>query len=338
MFRKNFSKPSFARTRLGSKRFALALAGAAILSSVEPSAQATVVERIVAVVGDKAILLSDLKQRAQPFLIQVHQTVPAGAQRNAAISQLYRSVLDRLVDEELEQRAAQQSKLSVTTKEVDEAMARVAAQNKITVEALVAEASKTGMNEAGYREELRRQLLEAKLINVRLQGRIRVVDEDLRDAYRKLVMEERQRLGLTPAWIVINVGRSGSEQRERRALAERIAEAARHDDFAELARRYSEDPETRANGGALAPVHVNELSPALARIAMGLETGQSSAVVRIGDRYVIFKVLKRDESELPDFEQARNELSERVYIDKMAQAKKLWLAGLRRQHHVDVRL
>lgn len=338
MIQKLLSKPSLANARRRAQRLALALAGAGILASLEPSARATVVERIVAVVGDKAILLSDLKQRAQPFLIQVHQTVPPGAQRNAAISQLYRSVLDRLVDEELEQRAAQQSKLSVTTKEVDEAMARVAAQNKITVEALIAEATKTGMNEMGYREELRRQLLEAKLINVRLQGRIRVVEEDLRDAYRKLVMEERQRLGLTPAWIVINVGHSGAEQRERRALAERIAEAARHEDFGDLARRYSEDANSRAVGGALAPVHVSDLPPALARIAMGLEVGQSSAVVRIGDRYVIFKVLKRDESELPDFEQAKNELSERVYIDKMAQAKKLWLGGLRRQHHVDVRL
>jgi peptidyl-prolyl cis-trans isomerase SurA len=318
--------------------FGAAAFTAVAASTVAPPAQAAVVERIVAVVGDKAILLSDLRLRAQPFLIQVHQSVPPGAQRNAAISQLYRSVLDRLVDEELEQRAAQQSKLAVTTKEVDEAIARVATQNKITVEALITEATKSGINEMGYRDELRRQLLEAKLINVRLQGRIRVIDEDLRDAYRKLVMEERQRLGLTPAWIVINVGASGAEQREKRALAERVAEAARREDFAELARRYSEDAATRDNGGALKPVHVTDLPPALGRIAMGLEAGQSSAVVRVGDRYVVFKVLKRDPSELPDFDQARSELSERVYMDKMAQAKKTWLAGLRRQHHVEVRL
>lgn len=328
MFGKLFSRPLLAG----------ALLAATVGTAAVPSAQATVIERIVAVVGDKAILLSDLKQRAQPFLLQVHQTVPPGAQRNAAISQLYRTVLDRLVDEELEQRAAQQSKLSVTTKEVDEAMARVAAQNKITVEALVAEATKTGMNELSYRDELRRQLLEAKLINVRLQGRIRVVDEDLRDAYRKLVMEERQHLGLTPAWIVLNAGSSAAEQREKRALAERIAEAARHQDFAELARRYSEDVASRDNGGALAPVHVNDLPPALGRVAMGLEAGQTSSAVRVGDRYIVFKVLRRDPSELPDFDQARTELSERVYMDKMAQAKKLWLTGLRRQHHVEVRL
>ncbi len=311
---------------------------AAIALLVSLSASATIVERIVAVVGDKAILLSDLRTRAQPFLLQVHQTVPAGAQRNAAISQVYRSVLDRLVDEELEQRAAQQSKLAVTPKEIEEAMGRVAAQNKITIETLISEATRSGLSEAGYKDELRRQLLEAKLINVRLQGRIRVVDEDLRDAYRKLVLEERQRLAVTPAWIVLHAGNTPAEQRDKRALAERIAEQARTGDFAELARRYSDDAGTRATGGSLKSVHLEELPAPLARLALGLEVGQSSSAVRVGDRYVVLKILKRDASELPDFEQARNELTERVYMEKMAQAKKTWLAGLRRQHHVEVRL
>lgn len=301
-------------------------------------AQATLVERIVAVVGEKAILLSDLRARAQPFLVQVHQTVPEGAQRSAAISQLYRTVLDRLVDEELEERAAQQSKLAVSGREVDEALTRVATQNKITVQALIGEAQRNGLNEAAYRDELRRQLLEAKLINVRLQGRIRVGDQDLRDAYRRMVLDERQRLSVTPAWIVLTAGSTVADQHKQRALAESIAEKARTQDFAELARRYSDDPMTRNSGGALRRVSMQQLSPTLARVAMNLDVGQASAAVRDGDRYVVLKILARDPSALPDFDEARQELAERVYMEKMAQAKKQWLDGLKRQHHVEVRL
>jgi peptidyl-prolyl cis-trans isomerase SurA len=323
-----------------SRRLSRAITSfAALLAlAVAPAAQATLVERIVAVVGERAILLSDLRTRAQPYLVQVHQSVPEGAQRNAAISQLYRTVLERLVDEELEQRAAQQSKLSVTPKEIDEAISRVATQNKLSVQTLLAEAQRSGLSEAAYRDELRRQLLEAKLINVRLQGRIRVVDEDLRDAYRRLVLEERQRLNVTPAWIVINAGANAGEQRKQRALAASIAEQAQSADFAELARRYSEDAATRHAGGVQAKVAPTELPGPLARTAVGLEVGQASAPVRVGDRYVVLKVVERQASELPDFEQARQELAERVYVEKMAQAKKVWLDGLRRQHHVEVRL
>lgn len=323
-----------------SRRLSRALTSLAALLAlaIAPAAQATLVERIVAVVGERAILLSDLRTRAQPYLVQVHQSVPEGAQRNAAISQLYRTVLERLVDEELEQRAAQQSKLSVTPKEIDEAISRVATQNKLTVQTLLSEAQRTGLSEAAYRDELRRQLLEAKLINVRLQGRIRVVDEDLRDAYRRLVLEERQRLSVTPAWIVINAGANPAERRKQRALAASIAEQAQSADFSELARRYSEDSATRQAGGLQAKVAPTELPAPLARTAVGLEVGQTSAPVRVGDRYVVLKVVERQASELPDFEQARQELAERVYVEKMAQAKKVWLDGLRRQHHVEVRL
>jgi peptidyl-prolyl cis-trans isomerase SurA len=307
------------------------------VSSARP-ATATIIERVVAVVGEKAILLSDLRARALPFLVQVHQNVPEGAQRNAAISQLYRSVLERLVDEELEERAAQQAKLSVTSREIDEAIQRVATQNKITPQTLVAEAARSGLNEAAYRDELRRQLLEAKLINIKLQGRIRVADDDLREAYRRMQMEERQRLKLTPAWIVIPAGSTPAEQRTQRALAESIAEQARRGDFRELAARHSTDASTKHTGGVLAPAQPNQLPGPLSRISLGLEVQQSSPAVRLGDRYVVMKVIARDESELPDFNDARQELAERVYMEKMAQAKKVWLEGLRRQHHVEVRL
>jgi len=300
--------------------------------------RATVVERIVAMVGDKAILLHDVRTRARPYLIQVYGSLPAGAQRNAAISQLYRSVLDRLVDEELEVRAAQQSKLTVTPKEIDDAIGRVATQNKMSPEGLIAEATKTGLTEAAYRDELRRQLLEAKLINVRLQGRIRVVEEDLREAYQKLVMEERQRLALTPAWIVLRAGVTPEEQRRQRALAEQIAAQARSADFASLARQYSEDPAGRRSGGQAPRLHVSDLPPQLARMTLALGSGESSPAIRLGDRIVIVKVIEREASTLPDFDQARQELTERVYMDKMARAKKTWLDGLRRQHHVEIRL
>lgn len=314
------------------------LAGLFTLASNIGTAQATIVERIVAVVGDKAILLTDLRSRAQPYLVQVHQSVPAGAQRNAAISQLYRTVLYRIVDEELELRAAQQSKLSVSAKEVDEALDRVASQNKIAVSQLLAEAERSGLSAAGYRDELRRQLLEAKLINLRLQGRIRVTDEDLRSAYRKLLMEEREKLQMTAAWVVIPAGALPAEQRVQRALADRVAEQAKSSDFATLAREHSSDSTSRENGGLLRRMRPAELPPALSRVALGLEIGEVAPAVRIGQHYAVLKIVEREESQLPTFEEAKRELAERVYMEKMAQAKKSWLDNLRRQHHVDIRL
>ena len=316
------------------RSWSAAFVGGALSVLLSQPAGATVIERVVAVIGDRAILLSDLKSRAEPFLIQVTQGVQPGAQRSAAISQVYKGVLDKIVDEELEERAAVQAKITVTSKEIDDAIQRVAAQNKISAQKLLSEAARTGVTEAQYRDELRRQLLQAKLVNVRLQGRIRVTDEDLQAAYHKLVLEERQRLDLRVSWIRIPVGTDGSG----RATAERIAEAARTQDFGQLARQYSQDRATRDALGVLPQQKLAELPPSVARASLGLEVGEISVPIRLGDSYAIVRVNSRDPSQLPAFDEARRELGDRVYMDKMGQARRTWLDGLRRRNHVEVRL
>lgn len=320
------------------KPFAAAVALALFLQA--GGASATLIERVVAVVGERAILLSDLRDRAQPFLLQIHQGVPAGAQRNAAISQLYKGLIEKLVDEELEQRAAIQAKVTVTAREVEEALERVAGQNGITVARLLAEAKKTGLDEIGYREELRRQLLQTKLINVRLQGRIRVSEDDLRSHYRRLVLEERGKLGFRVAWIQLltKPGAGTADTHALRKQAEAIAQQAARYDFAALARKHSHDRGTRDNGGLLPTTHAEQVPPQLQRVILPLGVGEVSPVVAIPGGFALFKLLSREETELPTYEEARNELSQRVYLEKMSQARRTWLDNLRRQQHVEVRL
>src|SRR5947209_8398863 len=123
----------------------LRLAGVAVALAVfAPAARGNVAERVVAVVGEHAILLSDMRQRARPFLLQIQQKVPPGAQQAAAESELYKHLLQRMVDERVEQQAAEKAHLTVTTDEIDAGIRNVASQQGITVEQLVEEAGKTG--------------------------------------------------------------------------------------------------------------------------------------------------------------------------------------------------
>jgi peptidyl-prolyl cis-trans isomerase SurA len=323
---------------------ALALALVALLAlgmlASPRSASATVVERIVAIVGERAILLSDLRERAQPFLGQIHQQVPQGAQRNAAISQLYKGLLQKMVDEEIEQKAAVQAKVTVTPREVDEALQRVAAQNGVTVDKLLSEARRSGLDDTAYRDELRRQLLQTKLINVRLQGRIRVTEEDLLKAYRTIVLEEREKLAYRAAWLVVSVrsGLTPAEARARRAFAERITRDAERGDFSALVQVHSDDESTKASGGVLPYTQLEQTPPQLRRVFSNLEVGRVAGPLPVPGGYAIVKMLEREESQLPDYQEAKEELAQRVYLEKMTQARRTWLDSLRRQQHVEVRL
>jgi peptidyl-prolyl cis-trans isomerase SurA len=316
-----------------------ALTSFAFVLSLSHVASATVVERVVAVVGEKAILLSDVRERAKPFLLRIHDEIPAGAQRSAAISQAYKNVLDRMVDEELEQRAANRSKIQVDAREVDEAITRIASQNGISVDQLVNEALRSGLDRRQYRQEIRRQVLEAKLLNLRVQGRIRVSDEDVRGAYRRIVMDERKKLDMRVAWIRLDFPPGDrAALKATRDRAEKLAVQARSGtSFADLARQSSDDTRTRDRGGDIGSVRPGSLSPTIDQALANMEPGQISGAVRAGDSMFVLHLLERQESQLPTFEESKNELAERVYLEKMAKARRTWLDGLRRSTYVKIR-
>lgn len=308
----------------------LALVGVCLLPA---NGAATVVERIVAVVGDRAILMSDLRDRATPYMARAKE-LPSESHRAAAITQLHKQLVQQLVDEELIARAARKAKIIISDQDVTTALERVAKQNNITVDRLLEEARNNGMKDGQYKDELRRQLLEARLLSLRVQGRVRVRDEDLRAAYLAYVLEERKKLSFDVSWIVVDASTSDGSR-----LAETVSLRARSgESFQTLALQYSIDSPTRAHGGSLGHLQPGRLPPVVDRVALRLEAGEVSSPIRIADRLIILKLNKRDESQLPEFEEARTELTERVYTEKMAKARRRWLEGLRVQTHVEVRL
>lgn len=335
------------------KRALAALAlGAAVLAAA-PRADAVIVERIVAVIGDKPILLSELRARAKPFLLQIQATVPAGAQQAAAQSQVFKDLLEKMVDEELEGQAAARANITVTSQEIDNAFENIAASQGVTKEALFKAArARNGLTDQDYRDEMRRQILEGKMIQLRVKGRIRITEEDVKTMYDRVVREERKLRDYHPAWVVLRVlpGSTADVVAERKALAEDIAARARKgEDFAKLAATYSDDSVSRENGGDVgvrspqgspqaATGKAQVLSPELEAAVMPLEPGEVAAPVQVGQAIVVLKLLSRQPSRYTSYKEARPEMIQRLQAEIMDKAKKKWLEELRRRTHVDVRL
>ena len=123
------------------------------------------VERVVASVAGKPLLLSTLRQRAEPLI------KPAKAQGQKT-ADLYQAILQQLIDEALIAIKAKELNLSISEADIDRAVANVARQNGITEAELLDEVRrKTTMTTAAYRLELRRQLIEVKLLNAMFGGK-----------------------------------------------------------------------------------------------------------------------------------------------------------------------
>jgi peptidyl-prolyl cis-trans isomerase SurA len=334
-------------------RLALSALTAAALVGTALTARAFVVERVVAVIGDRPILLSELRERAKPFLLQVQQRVPPGPQQAAAESQVLKELIEKLIDEALEAQAADKAHITVSTEEIDNAIRNVAQLQGLSEADLIRETrARTGMSEQDYRDEIRRQILEGKMLQLRVKGRVRITEEDVKGMYERTLRDERRRREYHPFWIVLRLppGSSREALSERRALAQKLVERARKgEDFAELAKAYSDDSATRESGGDLeirAPQGSQTaatgkkpvLAPELEAVALGLEPGQVAEPIEVAGALVILMLQSRQPSRYTTYEAAKPEMVQRLQAEILEKAKRKWLEELKSHTYLDVRL
>jgi peptidyl-prolyl cis-trans isomerase SurA len=310
-----------------------AILALSLLASV-PFASAAIVERVVAVVGEQPILLTELRQRARPFLIRMYAQVPV-AQQKIEEARLYKELLQKLVDERVVSMAADKLNVTVTTKEVDEAVKLKAVDLKIPISELLSEAAKQGLSEADYREEVRRELLFGKMLETRVRSRVRPTEDDARDYYKRLQVEERKQQVFRPAMIALNLG---EDSKATRSLADKLVKQARGGaDFGALAKQHSVDP-SRASGGDLGYKTPNAFGKAIDDPLLRVDPGGVSEPLVSGTRILIFKVLERPKSQLPAYAEVKDIVHSKVREDMLQKQIKLWLDELKSGVYIDIRL
>jgi peptidyl-prolyl cis-trans isomerase SurA len=323
---------------------ALAVTGALALADPRP-AEASIVERIVAVVGERPILLSELRLRARPHLYRIAMSTNNPTQQAAQESEMFRELLNRMIDERLEEQAADKAHLTVTPEEVDNGIRQVAAQQRMTPKDIVNEAKKQGLSEQDYRDEIRRQVLEGKLIQLRVRGRVRVTEQDARAAYAHWAREVARESPVDLRILVLQVPQGATPQtmQARQVLAEELSRRARSgEDFCNLVLDYSEDPTTKQSCGSRGPVPKTMLFPELQQAADSLKPGETSAPIAfrdpMGNQAILVVQLAAAQPKLPPYDQVKEQMMERAFVEATERQRKLWLQELRRGVYIDVRL
>ncbi len=298
-------------------------------------AHASVVERVVAVVGDRPVLLSELEARARPFLSRGPSSTSLATTLHG---DLLREVLGRVIDDRLEERAAAVAGVRVSPEEVDHALAQVAREAKIPVAALLAEAQRQGLPEADYREELRRQLLEGKMLELRVRARVRVTDEDARAAYAAWIVEYARQQVVDVNILPLRLRPDASPATIAAGMkwaSELAARARAGESFCALYRQFATHPGVGC--GSSAPQPTAALPPPVADAVRALKEGEIADPILTDDGTVLL-VRLHERPKPPAFDQVREAMHERALSDAIAQQRKLWLDELRRAAYVDERL
>lgn len=318
--------------------FAFVLVG--LFADVEP------LDRIAGIVGDKPVFLSELRRRARPHFYRIDYMGGDAKQREAAKKETLRQVLDRIVEERIEAAEADRAHITVDDAEITNGIKMVAEQAKLTPAELVAEAKKQGMTEADYKEEIRRQILEGKLVQLRVRGRVKVTEADARAVYATWVKEQTGAdapVDLRILVLGLPAKATEDEKKAKEALAARIASQAKSGaDFCTLVTTHSEDPTTKANCGSRGPMPRSMLLADIAKATASLEPGKTADPVFFTDPtgargYLVIQRAPGAPPAVAPFEKVKEQMMSRAMTEATERARKQWLEELRKPVYVEVK-
>jgi len=285
----------------------LALAGATGLGAqVEEQGRTTppadqIVERILAVVGDSVVLMTQIDEQIMRLRAQ-GAAIPIDVE---GLDEVRGELLDQLVNELLVvQEAIRDTLIVVEDAEVEERVTEDLAQRVRAFggqSALLQALSAQGMTMAAYREMLKTQVRRSLLRDQYLQRRsqslssIIVPEEEVRaffDAQRETIGQRPPTV--TFAQLVFDPTPSDTAVDLARVEAEAIrARALEGEDFAELARRNSDDSGSQQLGGDLGWFRRGNMVPEFEDEAFTLGEGEIGDLVETAFGFHIIKVERR---------------------------------------------
>ena len=318
----------------GRRIFVLLTALAAFAPRV---VHARMVEKIAAVVGENVVLASEVEEKAGPLLADINK-VPDPDKRAARAASLRREVLERLIDDELILQQAAELKLNVTSEQIDASIEEIKKQNSIDDDQLREALRGQGMSMATYRADLKRQLLRFRVLNIAVGSRVNVSDEEVKAYYeRHLKGSANVQVRASHIFIAIPEGADLATAEEKRALANKVLERAKTEDFAKLAREVSDDAATRAEGGDLGYFGRYMLPKPIEELVFAMNPGEVRGPVRADRGFHVIKLVDRKTKDAKPLEDVKDDIRMQLRQKDMERQTKIYLAELRKKTLVDIR-
>lgn len=309
---------------------------------VHADSKREVADRIVAVIENDIITLSELETKSTPFLAQLEEITDA-KQKEKKHAEIMAKVLDIEIGEKIVGLEVEKFKdrLAVTEQEVEYAISQVKQMNNVTEQQLQAILYGQGLTWSEYRAKLREQISRSKLMQFTVHSRVQVSDEDVVRRCNERRVSGAKEFQVCASHILLKIppGADAATVEKIRGQASKLhAELTSGADFAAYALKYSEDK--AAPDGSLGCFGKGEMVDAFEEAAYQTDIGQLSRVVRTEFGYHIIKVTDRKapaaaSCERPeDLDPFRNELRQ----EETERQMNLWLTELKKKAFVDVRL
>ncbi|MDO5693396.1 MAG: peptidylprolyl isomerase [Pseudomonadota bacterium] len=282
-----------------------ATAPAAVPAAAAPKAAAGAGPReadyIVAVVNTEPVTNNEVRARMARAQRQLNARGAPAPQAEV----LRKEMLERLIAERAQLQYARETGLQVDEGALAQAELSIARQNQLTtVEELYRRIEQEGIAVKDFRDDVRNQVLLARLREHEIEPRLRVTDAEVEAFIREQSGASARPVDLNLAMILVAVPAS-SDTAEVARLQARAAEVARRarggEDFAKLAEEFSDANNRGRDGGVLGLRPADSYPELFQQSTRSVRVGDIAGPVKSDAGFHVLKVLERKQNtELPE--------------------------------------
>jgi peptidyl-prolyl cis-trans isomerase SurA len=211
-------------------------------------------------------------------------------------------------------------------------------ENKIeTDEQFQAALKAENMTMSDLRRNLERQMIVQRVQQNEVLGKIGVTEDEARQYYQSHMKEFTTAPAVTLREIQINVPADarGINVAADEAVQARIEEIRTRvttggESFEKVAADASDAP-SKANGGLIGPISLEDVNAELRTLIEAMKVGEVSKPIRLPRGYQLLKLESLTPAQTMTFDQAREQIGDRVFTDKRKAEFQKYLEKLRGQ-------
>ena len=297
---------------------------------------AEVVDRIVVVVNDDIILLSELDESFKPYADRIMAFGYSLDEERRTLFNAREEVLNQLIDQKLTDQQIKRSNITVGDNEIDGAIERLKEANFFTDEELREMLGAEGLTLEEYRNRIKDQILRAKLVNFEVKSKIVITKEDIESYYKshsdKYGRIKKYRLSN----IIMKVPSFASEEEKLMVLKKMeivLTELNAGKPFDIIAKAYSESSYVSDEGG-LGLFELKELSPRIQEAIRDMKAGEFTPVLDTDQGYQIFYLQEIVDVSGKSLEEASPEIEDILYKEIVDKKFRSWIDELRKRSHI----
>jgi peptidyl-prolyl cis-trans isomerase SurA len=245
------------------------------------------IDRIVAVVNNDVITLSELNERIHQVRRQLDsQKIPLPPQ-----DVLEKQILERMINEKVQLQFASETGIRVDDTALDQAIGRIADGNRMTVDQLRQALEKDGVGFTKFRENIRNEIILSRLKEREADNRVVVTESELEN-YLANQTQKGNETEYNLAHILIQVPDQANAEKiqARKKIAEQaLAELQKGTNFGQVAATFSDAPDG-LQGGVLGWRPASRLPQLFTDALNKLQPGEISPILRSPNGFHLLKL------------------------------------------------